>query len=154
MKKARVFAVVLCLVMLLSCLTACSTDKKALTAEGFTKIMEENGFEVNDISAVTDASQKYSIIAVCDDFQVEYYEFIDEDTCKDTFDSLKKDLKEENPVQKNCIETNAKNHSYIAFESGGEFFVVSRIGSTLVYCGDDDKYQADILEIVKTLGYR
>ena len=155
MRFLKATATLVCFVMLLSFMTGCGT-KKPQTVSGFTKVMEETDFEVQDVTAttITNGRANAVIIAVCDDYQIEFFELIDSETGEDVFNNNKQIFNDKNSVRTNTTEITSSNYNYYAFNADGDFHMIARIENTFIYCVTDKKYKDEILDLVKELGYK
>lgn len=100
MKPTRVISFMLCLVMILCVMTACGS-KTPQTVSGFTKVMEDAGFEVQDVTADTETNGLATavLVAVGDNYQIEFFELIDNETGEGVFYNNKQIFTDEHPVK-------------------------------------------------------
>ena len=156
MKTAAKFLVAIVVsVLLTAALTGCGS-KTAQTTDGFTKIMEDAGFEVADVTSQTEMDDLITsiLIATGDYYQMEFYVLVDNETCEDIFDQEMKTFDDEHSVKTLSVKHSTNNYNYYAFNSDGDFHMIARIDNTMLYCVADKKYKSEIVELLKTLGYK
>lgn len=147
----RMFALVLTLVLVLSC-AGCS-DKTAHTVESFRSVMEEAGFEVVDVTKDTDTNgiDVTILVAMKDDYQIDFYQFTSEDTAKSVYAHN----------QSNTEEMSSSYHISVSLfdfakheqVSDSTHYYMAWVGNTMIYCANDSAYRDQIMEAVKALGY-
>ena len=155
MKKAKLLLTVAAVLLLTALLASCG-NKTPQTGTGFTDIMKNAGFEVLDVTDTTDTDGLASavIIALGENYQIEFYELVDSETGEAVFYENKEIFDEEHAVKTMSTSVSMGNYNYYAFNAGGEFHLVSRIENTMLYCVADVAYKDEIVDHVKTLGYR
>lgn len=140
--------------LLLSVLTGCGA-KTAQTADGFTQIMEDAGFEVKDDTSELGTEDITSVLfAVGKNYQMDYYAFSDNETCKDFFYYNKEELDEEFSVKSISSTITMNNYNYYAFNADGDFHMIVRVDNTLLICVAEKAYKSEIVDLLKTLGYK
>lgn len=154
MKAKRVVLFLFCIAILCS-LIGCSS-KTAQTVEGFTDFMETAGFEVTDATADTETNALASavIIALCENYQIEFYQLIDNETGKAVFYNNKSIFDKEHSIKTMSVQSSFGNYDYYAFTADGNFHIIARIDSTMLYCEADKEYKDEIVKYVKELGYK
>lgn len=147
------FTVFTCM-LLLSVLTGCGV-KTAQTAEGFTQIMEDAGFDVEDVAVEPETDGRTSTLAaVGKNYQMDYYAFTDNETCADFFQAAMEELDEAHLKKTFSIQTTMNNYCYYAFNADGDFHVIVRVDNTMLCCTADKTYKSEIVDLLKTLGYK
>ncbi len=146
-----IFCCLICVVFLSSC-----AEKTSQTPQEFTYIMEEAGFTVQDVSEETQSNGLATtvLIAVGEQYQIEYYELTDAETGEGMFYHNKQVFDENYSVKLLSSEVTSGNYNYYAFNSGDDFCLIARIDNTMLWCVSDKAYREDITEIVKKLGYK
>ena len=127
LKLTRTIAFVLCFGMILCFMTACGS-KTPQTVSGFTEIMEGAGFE--------------------------FYELVDSDTGEGVFYNNKQLFEDEHSVTTMSSEVTSGNYNYYAFNADGNFHMIARVDNTMLWCEAAKEYKDEIVEFVKTLGYK
>lgn len=141
-------------VLLLSALTGCGA-KTAQTADGFTQVMKDAGFDVENATAELGTDDVTSILfAVGKNYQIEYYAFADNETCEDFFSYTMEEFDEEFTTKSFSSKITLNNYKYYAFNADGEFHMIVRVDNTMLCCIADKAYKSEIVELVKTLGYK
>ena len=155
MKKCVSFSLVLCLVLSLCLLSGCG-NKTPQTVDGFSRIMEDAGFQVQDVTASTQTNGLATavIVALNDDFQIEFWELTDSDVGKSVYHSNKTNLENDHSVKTLASEVSIGNYNYTAFNADGEFHLVARIDNTMLYCTADKEFRSQITELTEALGYK
>lgn len=154
MKAVKIISLVLCLCLILCGLTAC-TPKKPQTAGSFKRIMKQAGFEVQDVTdtANLNGCAKTATFAVCDNYQIEFYETADRETAIKAFEDFTASF-EDVGIKTMSFEMTMKNYNYINFTTEGIFYVIVRVDNTLLFSEAKKEYRTEILNHVKTLGYK
>ncbi len=155
MKLTRVIAFALCFGMILCFMTACSS-KTPQTVSGFTEVMETADFEVQDVTADTETNGLATtvLIAVGENYQIEFYELTDSETGEGVFYNNKQLFTDEHSVTTMSSEVTSGNYDYYAFNADGNFHMIARVDNTMLWCEAAKEYKDEIVELVKTLGYK
>ena len=151
----KILEVVISAILILGLFTGCGTERIAITADEFTKIAEEKGFTVNDDTGEANPEVVEKIlIAVKDDaYQVEFYDFKNEDEAESLYEYIKLALETEYSVKTLVKSVSSSNYDYYSFESGDVFEKVIRVGDTLLYSGAKKEYKDSVDEIIEVIGY-
>ena len=90
MKDNKCFSLLICVVFMIYCFAGCSA-KKAQTVAGFTEFMESAGFKVEEVTdeVETEDLAKTVLLATSEDYQIAFYEFIEDETGEDIFNNIK-----------------------------------------------------------------
>ncbi len=153
MKRLIALLVVLSLSV---CLVACGASRTAQTADGFSEIMKNAGFEIYD-AVETEATFEWAtnvLFALGDNYQIEFYETESAETAQSAFRELKKTLDSEHNTRTLALSKTLNDYNYYAFNSGEEFFLIAGIDNTLIACTSDKQYRSEILDLVDELGYK
>ena len=136
-------------------LTGCGS-KTAQTVDGFIQVMEDAGFEVEDVTAEMGTNDLATsvIIAVGENYQIEFLELVDSETGKGVFNGNKAVSEDEHSVKSLILEVSSSNYNYYAFNADGEFHMIARIDNTMIYCVADKEFRSEIVNLAKTLGYK
>ena len=155
-KKFFITVSVFVTVAMLLCLSGCMSNKTPQTAEGFTQIMEEKGFEVADATEdiETNGVDARILVATGKNYQIQFHEFEDSDTGKLVFLNGKEVFDDKCSVKSMSLEMNTTNYNYYSFSSGKSFYLIARIEHTVISCVAEKEYKSEIIDLVKTLGYR
>lgn len=155
-KKKIFLGVILSLTVLLT-MTGCF-NKTALTAEEFSDRAKEYGLKVEDQSEdyqeddeqrITRAVMGYSE----NDWQVEYYELASEDYSRQLYNLARSDIEEAKSTGSSNTTINMGNHQKYSQTGDGKYFVVSRIGKTVIYIETTDSNKEDVKAFLKTINY-
>ncbi len=155
MKFFKKLLIAVLAVVLTITLAACGT-KTPQTVEGFTDIMESDGFSVNDatVFSQTVVTADTVMVAMNDHFDIEFYEIDCNETATEFFELNKDAFEKEDAIPTSTTEQSSSNFDYYDMTSDTGFHLVSRIDNTVVYCYTDEEYKDDVLKLVDTLGYR
>ena len=133
-------------------------NKQPITAGDFKDIMEDKDFEIIDaIDQVDDYDNgiKKAYIALEEDYdyQIEFYKLDEEDDAIDFYKNNKEIF--EDSKGSSSVETKVSmgNNSKYTLKTNDEYKVVSRIEDTVIYLNVDDKYEDEVKEILKEMGY-
>lgn len=157
---ARCLKKVLCVALCVGTLvmTGCGEDKEPISADTFEDTMEAAGLIINDetesdgdIFGVEQILVAYSE----DGYQIEYYLFENEADATQLYNYVTEDL------EINYSDADVVAKSRVSFEEygkytiavNGEYYVVSRIGNTLVYATALEEYKDVTKDLVESLGY-
>lgn len=157
MKKVKLIAFLMCVMMAACVLTGCA-EKTPATEDGFTEIMQDAGFTVTDVTEETETNGLATavIVAVSEDegYQIEFWKLTDSETGEGVFYNNYNIFNEEHSVKTMSTETMLGNYNYYAFTADGDFHMISRIDDTMLYCEADKEYKEEIVDLVKALGYK
>lgn len=130
-------------------------DKEAIDGDDFAEFMEDEGFDVEDITSQYDDFDGVEevIIAYNDDYQIEFYVVETVDQAKNAYSQNKETFEEEKSSSSSHVEVSLANYSKFTQKSDGTFSVISRIENTFIYLETDDKYEDEIKDYLKELGY-
>lgn len=139
-------------------LTGCSTDKDPISAEKFTQKMEEAGLEINDQSDEAPEDLGMSEVRVAFDegkYQIEFYTFDKEEDAKSMYNYVQENLDNQYENESGRVRTSKSvgNHASYKLSADEKYFVVSRIGNTLVYSAATSDYKNQVKELVEDIGY-
>ncbi len=150
----RIFATIVCICLMFS-LTACES-KKPISADDFTRIMEDNDFTIKNVTEELESSglTEEVLFASCNEYIVEFYILKDSETGESVFYYNKEVLDDKYSTTSFSTEINFNNYNYYAFNADGEFHLVARIDDTMIFCEADKEYRDDIIDIIETLGYK
>lgn len=132
-----------------------NVEKEALTAKEFVSIMEENDFEVGEVTDQfedADIEVEEAYVAVGDDYQIEFYTFEDEENAEMFFKVNKAKFDEDSASSR--VSLNGKNFTSFSITTDGEYRFVERVDETVIYLDVDEEYKDEVKELVKEeLGY-
>ena len=128
--------------------------KESITADKFISIMEDNDFNVVDVTNQfknADVYVKEGYVAKKDNYQIEFYTFKNVDDA-DTFFRINREKFDTNSA-KTRVEFSGRNYSSFNVETNGKYKFLERIDKTVIYINADDDYKSDVKDAVKELGY-
>lgn len=131
-----------------------NVSKEAITSEKFISIMEDNDFDVVEVTKQFSGSDVYvkeGYVAKKDGYQIEFYTFKNKDDA-DTFYRINKE-KFDTDTAKTKVQFSGKNYATFNVEANGKYKFLERIDKTVIYVNVDDDYKSDIKSTVKKLGY-
>ncbi len=154
MKAKRLVLFLFCIAIFCS-LSGCFS-KTPQTVAGFTDFMESAGFEVTDATADTETNGLASavIIALCENYRIEFYQLVDNETGEAVFYNIKSIFDDEHSIKIMSTQISSGNYNYYAFTADGNFHMIARIDSTMLYCEAGKEYKDEIVKYVKELGYK
>ena len=152
MKKIRIGLILL---LMLGLLSGCK-GKTPLSPEGFTVIMEEAGFAVEDVTSAreTDGLATTLLVAEGEHYGMEFYQLTDEATAQALFFSGKNVFEEEHRTQSVSVSLTMPHYNYYAFNAEGDFHLIARVADTMIYCTAEKEYRSEIQDLVKKMGYK
>ena len=148
--KKLVLALVAASLMLVGC-----GNKESITASTFTSTMEEKGFEVADVAEqYEDEEIKNVVIAMNEDYQVEFYVFSTEDRASAVFAGNKDTI--ESLSSGNSVNTSVSmgNFATYSLTTSENYYIVSRIGNTVMYANVGVAHKDAVSSIISEFGYK
>ena len=143
----KIFCVIMCLLIILS--TGCA-PKSEITADTFIAKLSESNFitkEVSD-SMISADNGKYIITfehtVSSEDTELLPYA-IDQ-----IFETAEKNFN----IRFMSVEKHGNGYDCMYFNSGDTFYIVSRVGNTIMTCEANKEYRNEILSIFDELGYK
>ena len=133
-------------------------NKQSISANEFKKMMEEKDFEIFDAkeSQFKDydyVKRAYVALEEDYDYKIEFYKLAEEDnaisfykTNKEIFENSKDSVSAEKSIS-------LGNNSKYTLKTKDKYKVVSRIENTVIYVDVDAKYEDEVKEILKEIGY-
>ena len=121
-KAPKVTTIMICLAPMMCFLTACG-NKTPQTVSGFSKVMEDAGFEIQDLTDDTETKDLATsvIVAVGENYQIEFYELVDSETGKGVFYNNKQIFNDEHSFKTMSSEVTAGNYNYFSSMQKGIF---------------------------------
>ena len=133
-------------------------NKQPITVSEFKNIMEDKDFEIIDAIDQTDdydngIKKAYIALEEDYDYQIEFFKLDEEEDAIDLYKHNKEIF--EDSKGSSSVETKVSmgNNSKYTLKTNGEYKVVSRIENTVIYADVDDKYEDEVNEILKEIGY-
>jgi len=152
MKFKKLNAGILILMILLC--TSCATSKTPVTSEAFKEIMEDEGYDIYEITDQYEEGQFDSAqIAMKDDYKVEFYVLPTDDAAISMYNINKSDfenLKGSNSANK-YVEVG--NYGFYELTTGDGYYALSRVDNTLVFIKTDKENKDEMKKVLKNLGY-
>ncbi len=156
MNKYKKLISVILLILIALTFGACGQERVPQSVEGFQSLMTEAGYELYDATLTTDTGSKANsvLLALDENYTIEYYNFIDDATAEYSFNSNKEIFENENTTKVMVKELSFNDYDYYSYSSTDNFYMVSRINNTMLYCVADKEYREDIVEVAEMLGYK
>ena len=136
-------------------LTGCAT-KEVITADMFKTTLEKYEFVVEDATESYQMQTTFNKVLVAtkntDIYQVEFYEFENEETAIQIFENQKMII-EEAATAKSHSSVEAVNYDKYEQTSDINYGVVVRVENTLIYSLVNLEHKEEIKEILKELNY-
>lgn len=139
-------------------LAGCSVDKTPVSGDTFSEKMEEAGLSINDQTAEVPEDSGMSDVRVAfeeGEYQIEFYEFTKEEDAKSLYNVQQGNLEDTYESANGTVKTSKKLGNYASYKlsADDEYYVISRIGNTLVYSATTDEYKNQVKKLVEDLGY-
>lgn len=152
--KDKLFGIILLLVASLL-LTGCTT-KEVISAEEFKLVTEEYGYTVQDDTESYQMQTSFEKVLIAtkndDIYQIEYYEFSDEETAIQIYENQKMIIEGTSEVSSHkSIE--AMNYDKYEQTSDINYGVVVRVENTLIHAIVNIEHKKEIQEILEKLNY-
>lgn len=147
------FISMLSLALVASLLLLGCSSKEPVTVEEFKKVMETAGYAIHDVSDKFDKNlAKAVIVAKKDDHQVEFFELTSEENAASSFAKNKSNLE---PMEGGNTKTSASssNYSVYTLTTDKKYYLVSRVGHTMIYMGIPKEHKKAVLDLVESMGY-
>lgn len=144
------------MVVLLSAVSCGLFEKKEpISAEDFTVAMENEGYTVEDVTADMKDQPKVvkCLIALSDNYQIEYYETKDEANARSMFSINKEQFESEfGGTGASKREVNINNQAKFTMNSNDMYYFLSQIDNTIIYLKIDKEYKDEVNQILKSIG--
>ena len=133
-------------------------EKTPITMDKFISTMEEKGYTLIDsksqVSNYNNINQVYIAMSEDNTYQLEFYEFNDENSAIDFYNNNKSIFESSKGNSSMTTNLSASNYSrYYSESSSGKYMFVSRIGNTVIYGNIDKNYKNTVKSILDELGY-
>ena len=146
------------MVVLLSAVSCGLFEKKEpISAEDFTVAMENEGYTVEDVTADMKDQPKVvkCLIALSDNYQIEYYETKDEANARSMFSINKEQFESEfGGTGASKSEVNINNQAKFTMNSNDMYYFLSQIDNTIIYLKIDKEYKDEVNQILKSIGQK
>jgi hypothetical protein len=148
----KILGLVLVMVTLLLVLSACGSQEP-IDAARFRAVMEEAGYEVIDVTNAEDLTALrddvyYVLLAVGDDYQFEFYEFIDTREAVQMYNILESLIESWRGGSASDRSVNMPSHSMFELTSAGIFSRVDRVGNSIIFVTTDVEHRDAIREVM------
>lgn len=181
MKVKRKVVSLVCLTMLVAMSLAGCGKHKPATKDSFAEVMTDKGFEVVDQSSMITDGSDFSVVYLAQpkdetkekdekkaeteedetglftgQYQVEFYQFDDEDKCEASYDKLDDELVAayKNASGYSTTEKNTSHFSKRTVKTDGRYYVISRVENTLVIAISPLDESKTIDSVLKELDYK
>lgn len=156
MKKIKsILSIVLCLLVVFL-VTGCE-NKKAIGADDFKSIAEENNLTVSSILDQYKDEDKIAsadfAVSEDDSWGFAFYVFDDVNGAVTMYNNNKAKFEENKEGIYSHSEVTLNNYATYSLTSNGEYMYLSRIDNTLVYARVSESYKDEVTEITQQLGY-
>lgn len=151
--KKRLFAVLLLVSAFL--LTGCVT-KEVISADTFKTTLESHDFIVTDDTESYQMQTSFNKVLIAtknnDIYQIEFYEFADEDTAIQIYENQKMIIEESSTASSHAM-VEAINYDKYEQTSDISYGVVIRVENTLIYSSVNIEHKEEIKSILEELNY-
>lgn len=162
-KVVRKLALALGLVGLIASLSGCGLKKTAITAEEFSSKMEDEGYQMVDITNQYEEVENALLAMNLDDgYKIEYYNFADEDSARTAYNQTANKFDKQYNVKMMSMNLTFNHSQSLYFTGQGKdadgnklesYVHISRVDDTMILVVADNEYRDDIKAIIKELGY-
>ncbi|MCQ2541508.1 MAG: hypothetical protein MJ112_04325 [Lachnospiraceae bacterium] len=162
-KVVRKLALALGLVGLIASLSGCGLKKTAITAEEFSSKMEDEGYQMVDITNQYEEVENALLAMNLDDgYKIEYYNFADEDSARTAYNQTANKFDKQYNVKMMSMNLTFNHSQSFYFTGQGKdadgnklesYVHISRVDDTMILVVADKEYRDDIKAIIKELGY-
>ena len=159
MKKTALISALLALVILTTCLfAACGKERTPATAESFRSTLEAKGYTVQDATASTQGGDTTNGVYIAlnpeSNLQVELYLMKSETGCASVYENNVANAK--NAVSGTSSEAFVNLGSFQKFTQTDDsvFYIIARIGDTMLYCKTDKANADEAKAVFEELGYK
>ena len=132
-------------------------NKEPISASNFKSIMEDKDFEIHD--AIEQFEEygyvKKAYVALEEDYEykIEFYKLDEEENAIRMYNKNKEIFEESKGSSSVETKVSMGNNSKYTLKTKDEYKVVSRIEDTVIYADVDEKYEDEVKEILKEMGY-
>lgn len=162
-KVVRKLALAIGLVGLIASLSGCGLKKTAITAEEFSSKMEDEGYQMVDITNQYEEVENALLAMNLDDgYKIEYYNFADEDSARTAYNQTANKFDKQYNVKMMSMNLTFNHSQSFYFTGQGKdadgnklesYVHISRVDDTMILVVADKEYRDDIKAIIKELGY-
>lgn len=162
-KVVRKLALALGLVGLIASLSGCGLKKTAITAEEFSSKMEDEGYQMVDITNQYEEVENALLAMNLDDgYKIEYYDMADEDSARTAYNQTANKFDKKYNVKMMSMNLTFNHSQSFYFTGQGKdadgnklesYVHISRVDDTMILVVADKEYRDDIKAIIKELGY-
>lgn len=133
-------------------------NKEPITAGDFKDIMEDKDFEIidakeNQLTEYDYVKKAYVALEEDYDYQIEFYKLDEEEDAISFYNTNKKIFESYKGSSSAETSVSMGNNSKYTLKTNDEYKVVSRIENTVIYADVDEKYEDEVKEILKEIGY-
>lgn len=144
------------MVVLLSAVSCGLFEKKEpISAEDFTVAMENEGYTVEDVTADMKDQPKVvkCLIALSDNYQIEYYETSDETKARSIYSANKEQFESDYDKSGSSRgEVNFNNQAKLTMTTRDMYYFLSQIDNTIIYLKIDKEYKDEVNQILESIG--
>ncbi len=157
MNTRRICLIALVVLFGLALLTGCiDLTKTSIDAETFKTRMEGLGYSIVDATNQFDSSLVNKVYIALDStrsYQIEFYEQYSNEAAQGSFITNK--TKMENAKTSSSMSTSltGQNYERVTQDSGGEYWVVSRIDNTFIFVNTNSANKDAVNNALESLGY-
>lgn len=152
MKLKKLLIIIIGLFLLTGC-----ENNNAINAEDFVDLMEQNEYQTTNVkSQFTDYPQiKNVFIAQNNDmtYQIEYYEFTNDDYAKRFFISNRDIFKKTKDKIKARTQNDYDNYQKYTQTTEKAYSLIVRLDNTAIYANVKPEYEEDLDKVISLLGY-
>ena len=132
-------------------------NKQTITVSEFKDMLEDKDFEIMDAKYQFEEydyiEKAYIALEEDYDYQIEFYRLDEEEDAINFYNTNKEKFEDSKGISEIETKVSMGNNSKYTLKTNGEYKVVSRIENTVIYADVDDKYEDEVKEILKEMGY-
>lgn len=156
MKKVIIVAILVVVLLLGILFVNLNKEKESISASQFYDLMSSKGYQlqyINIPAGIDYISEAYMATNTQKGYQIEFYEFTDQDYAAYSFNTNVEQLESSEGNVSGSSIVSLKNYSKYTSSTNGKFSVVSQINNTMLYLSVEDTYKNEVKDLLDELGY-
>ena len=139
----------LCAITLVVILLSACASRTPISATNFQRIMEENGFEVRDVTYQTESNEIELVLLgiMGGSYQFEFYEISSEYFARRFYNTMPPALEERKGTSYTSRTLGGRNFESYELTTSGMYFHLLRVENVVIFVEADAAFRDDIREI-------